>query len=168
MRRLTTFSFVILFMAISSPGVLAQTETAEREAVSPHPVGNDAIARLKSPYCPGLMLEVCPSPQAGELRDSLHLLAADGWAADSIVAWMLANHGEEWRAVPEVRGKGLLAWAIPPAALLMGLLLTMAVLHRFRSGQVEREEARAQLSPEDESRLAQAMEELKASEENPF
>ena len=168
MRRLTTFSFVILVMAISSPGVLAQTEAAQREAVSPHPVGNDAIAQLKSPYCPGLMLEVCPSPQAGELRDSLHLLAADGWAADSIVAWMLANHGEEWRAVPEVRGKGLLAWAIPPAALLMGLLLTMAVLHRFRSGQVEREEARAKLSPEDESRLAQAMEELKASEENPF
>jgi hypothetical protein len=30
------------------------------------------------------------------------------------------------------------------------------------------EEARAQLSPEDESRLAQAMEELKASEETPF
>ena len=168
MRRLISLFFAILVMVASGPGILAQTETAETEAVSPHPVGNDAIAQLKSPYCPGLMLEVCPSPQAGELRDSLHLLAADGWDADSLVAWMLANHGEEWRAVPEVRGKGLLAWAIPPAALLMGLLLTMAVLHRFRSGQVEREEARAQLSPEDESRLAQAMEELKASEENPF
>lgn len=168
MRRLTSVSFVILVMVASGPGILAQTETAETEAVPPHPVGNDAISQLKSPYCPGLMLEVCPSPQAGELRDSLHLLAADGWAADSLVAWMLANHGEEWRAVPEVRGKGLLAWAVPPAALLVGLLLTMAVLHRFRSAQVGKEEVRAQLSPEDESRLAQAMEELKASEETPF
>ncbi len=168
MIRLTSVSFVLLAMVASGPGILAQTETAETEAVSPHPAGNDAISQLKSPYCPGLMLEVCPSPQAGELRDSLHILAADGWAADSLVAWMLANHGEEWRAVPEVRGRGLLAWAVPPAALLMGLLLTMAVLHRFRSSQMGKEEARAQLSPEDESRLAQAMEELKASEENPF
>jgi len=44
----------------------------------------------------------------------------------------------------------------------------MAVLHRFRSGHVGKEEARAQLSPEDESRLAQAMEKLKSSEESPF
>jgi hypothetical protein len=50
----------------------------------------------------------------------------------------------------------------------MGLLLTMAVLHRFRTSRVERAEARTQLSPEDESRLARALEDLKASEDTPF
>jgi cytochrome c-type biogenesis protein CcmH/NrfF len=168
MRRLTGILFAIILMVASGPGIQAQTGAAQTEAISPHPVGNDAISQLKSPYCPGMMLEVCPSPQAAELRDSLHLLAAEGWTADSLISWMLTNHGEEWRAVPEVRGKGLLAWAIPPAALLMGLLLTMAVLHRFRAGRLAQEETPVQLSPEDESRLAQAMEDLKASEDTPF
>lgn len=81
-------------------------------------VAQSAIAELRSPYCPGLMLEVCPSPQAELLRDSIRDLAAGGKTKDEIVGWMLARHGEEWRAVPRRSGVGLWAWIVPPLALL--------------------------------------------------
>ncbi|CAN5711391.1 hypothetical protein BH23GEM5_BH23GEM5_02840 [soil metagenome] len=81
-------------------------------------VAQSAIGELRSPYCPGLMLEVCPSPQAELLRDSIRDLAAAGQTKHEIVAWMIDRHGEEWRAVPRRSGVGLWAWIVPPLALL--------------------------------------------------
>ncbi len=81
-------------------------------------VAQSAIGELRSPYCPGLMLEVCPSPQAELLRDSIRDLAAAGQTKHEIVAWMIDRHGEEWRAVPRRSGVRLSAWNGPPLALL--------------------------------------------------
>ena len=81
---------------------------------------DEAISQIRSPYCPGFMLEVCPSPQAQALRDSIYDLAAQGASSEEIVEWMIGNHGEEWRGLPRRSGAGLLAWIIPPLALLLG------------------------------------------------
>jgi cytochrome c-type biogenesis protein CcmH/NrfF len=140
------------------------------EPVQPHPEGEAAIDRLRSPYCPGLMLEVCPSPQAKLLRDSIQALAWEGASSDSLVNWMLANHGEEYRAVPRTRGSGLFAWLIPPLALVAGLVIVVMTLQHLRgrrdtSAPEEEEEA---LSEEDEEALEEALDELKKSEEVPF
>src|SRR5687767_6561234 len=60
---------------------------------SPHPEALKAIDRVKSPFCPGFMLEVCPSPYAAALRDTLDIMARDGIKADSLVDWALARYG---------------------------------------------------------------------------
>jgi cytochrome c-type biogenesis protein CcmH/NrfF len=138
------------------------------EPVQPHPEGDAAIHRLRSPFCPGLMLEVCPTPRAKLLRDSLQMMAWEGAQADSIVSWMLASYGEEYRGVPRTSGGGLLAWLMPPFALLGGLLALSITLHHFRRRQEPAPLAVPPLSEEDESLLAAALEELKASEEVPF
>ena len=83
------------------------------------------------------MLEVCPSPQAEEFRDSIHAVAAQGVRADSIVEMMLAQIGEEWRAYPKASGQGLLAWVVPPAMLVLGLLFVALVLRRMRERNPE-------------------------------
>ena len=83
--------------------------------VSPEEAQNTAdaaIGRLRSPFCPGLMLEVCPSPPAEALRDSIRGMAAEGQGVEQIVEGVLARHGEEWRAVPKRSGVGLLAWLV--------------------------------------------------------
>ncbi|MFC1659957.1 cytochrome c-type biogenesis protein CcmH [Gemmatimonadota bacterium] len=138
------------------------------EPVQAHPAGDAAISQLKSPYCPGMMLEVCPSTPAKVLRDSLQTMAWNGATTDSIVGWMLANHGEEYRAVPLVRGSGLWAWAMPPLALVAGLVLLTGVLRRFRTREAVAPATPRVLSEEDQSVLSKAMEELRASEEVPF
>ena len=138
------------------------------EPVQPHPEGDAAISRLKSPFCPGMMLEVCPSPQAKFLRDSLQAMAWSGAPADSLVEWMLANHGDQYRAVPRVAGTGLWAWIMPPLALLGGFIIVAMVLQHFRVRREAQKETQAQISSEDESVLEEALKELRDSEEVPF
>lgn len=117
-RSLLRMLGVLLLMALATPAVaFAQTVEARPNAAE----AEAAIAQLRSPYCPGFMLEVCPSPAAEALRDSIYDLAAQGVPSDEIVEWMIANHGEEWRGLPRRSGAGLLAWIVPPVALLLGV-----------------------------------------------
>lgn len=140
----------------------AAEQEAESGPVQPHPEAEKAIGRLKSPFCPGLMLEVCPSPQASELRDTLQEMARSGVKADSLVAWTLARHGEEWRAMPQTQGKDLVAWVVPPVMILLGGALVVVVLRRMRStaaagaGSGEDRE----LSEEEERRLSEALSQM--------
>ena len=164
--RITTVALFLLIL----PGisVAAQEPRQLDEPVQEHPEGDAAIGRLRSPFCPGLMLEVCPTTQAKLLRDSLQMMAQGGAPADSLVSWMLANHGEEYRAVPQARGSGLWAWIMPPFALLVGLFSVVLALRHFRARRDADPPVVRPLSEEDESVLASALEELKAAEEVPF
>lgn len=150
----------------------AQQETvadsaAQRGPYSRHPEAVDAIAQIKSPYCPGQMLEVCSSAPGAALRDSIEVLADQGWAADSIVDWVLANHGQEYLALPPREGKALIAWIVPPVAVLLGLGMVLVALRRMRRNRPEPPPARDP-TPEEEERLRDAMRELEAEEDVPF
>ena len=128
-----------------------------------HPAALEAIDRLKSPFCPGFMLEVCPSPNAAALRDSIEMLAEGGMPADSIVEWMLARHGEQWRALPPVRGRSLVAWIVPPAVVLLGIAAVVVVLRRLR--RPHEGPAPDEVSAEENARLEAAIRELETEEE---
>jgi cytochrome c-type biogenesis protein CcmH/NrfF len=131
-----------------------------------HPEALEAIDRLKSPYCPGFMLEVCPSPQAAALRDTIETMAEGGIRADSIVEWMLATHGEEWRALPPTSGRSLIAWIVPPVAVVLGILAVVVVLRRVR--KPHEAPPRDEVSPEESARLDAAIRELETEEEPLF
>ena len=132
-----------------------------------HPEAQEAIDRLKSPYCPGLMLEVCPSAGGAALRDSLETMAEAGHDADAIVAWVVGNHGREWLALPEARGAGLVAWIVPGLAILLGIGVVVVVLRAMRRGRPAPDPERV-ISPEEEARLQAALQELDAEERAPL
>lgn len=122
---------LLALLALVSGAVLAQ-------GVGERPNADEArraIAQLRSPYCPGFMLETCTSSQAAALRDSIYDLAAQGMPADDIVEWMLSRHGEEWRALPRRSGVGLWAWIIPPLAFLAGLAIVIGWLRSSRRAE---------------------------------
>lgn len=155
-------------MAVVLPSVLvAQIPPGEGqgEAYSPNPEASEAIGQLRSPYCPGLMLEVCPSPNAAILRDSIEMLAEEGWESEALVEWMIANHGEEWRAIPKTRGTGILAWVLPPAALMMGLGIVAIVLRRIAPPKERETPKDIDLTDDDLARMKDALRELEAEDE---
>lgn len=141
----------------SEPGQYQRPEAAQ-----------EAMDQLKSPYCPGLMLEVCPSPGGAALRDSLAMLAEEGMTSDEIVDWVLANHGEEWLAMPRARGRSLVAWIVPPLGVLVGIVLVVVALRKMRKHRTVVDPLEEDLSDEEETRLRDAMRELDQEEEATF
>jgi cytochrome c-type biogenesis protein CcmH/NrfF len=141
--------------------------SAQDRSTSSHPEANRAIDALRSPFCPGLMLEVCPSPQAEALRDSIQMLAEGGMTSSELVEWMVGNHGEIYRAVPKAEGAGLLAWLGPPLALVLGIVGLIIAFRRLLGRRVEPSglPPRPELSEADRTRVREALQELETLEE---
>jgi cytochrome c-type biogenesis protein CcmH len=139
-----------------STQVTRSEDTAER-----------AIGKIRSPYCPGLMLEVCPSPEADALRDSIRVLATEGMGEAEIVEWMIGRHGEEWRAIPKRSGRGMFAWLLPPLFLVVGAGLLIVRLRRDRRGALERPERQVddEITDSERARLDAALSEWEIEEE---
>ena len=148
-------------------GVVPALSAQEPDGSGVHPEAREAIDGLWSPYCPGMMLEVCPSPGGRMMRDSIESLARSGLEADSIIELMLAEYGEEYRAEPRSEGIGGLAWYIPPAAFIAGIVVVGAFLAR-RRGRRPFQTSVAPPSEKEEARLREAMSELDATERPDF
>ncbi|HEU0014691.1 MAG TPA: cytochrome c-type biogenesis protein CcmH [Longimicrobium sp.] len=125
--RTMRFALLAFVLALAAAPASAQVPAAQATKVA-----DAAIGRLRSPFCPGLMLEVCPSGPAEALRDTIRMMAARGMPAGAIVEDVLARHGEQWRAVPRRSGAGLWAWVLPPAVLLLGLAFIWRRMRKMR------------------------------------
>ncbi len=173
-RYIARFALLLAALALVAPAGLQAQAANERPVRGEGPEQRQpeavkAISQLKSPYCHGLMLEVCPSSGGAALRDSIETLAEEGWKSDRIVDWVLANHGQEYLALPRRSGVSLvMAWVIPPLGVLLGLFLVVVVLRRMRRNRAPAPAAEGELSPEEEARLREAMRELDAEEEATF
>lgn len=151
----------ILFLGLSAAVLAGQIPEGVEGPYEPHPEAKKALSQLLSPYCPGLMLELCPAEPSRALRDSIHGMAIQGRTADELVDWVLANHGEVHRAVPLRSGFGLWAWIVPPAVLLLGLAGVIGSMVRTRGSAVATSgpagfSDRA-LTPEEAARLQAAL-----------
>lgn len=146
----------LLLWAPSGPAVAQEAAPGDATA-------REAISQLRSPYCPGLMLEVCPSAPAELLRDSIRARAAAGASSEEIVEDVIARHGEQWRAVPEKRGAGLLAWIATPVFLLIGAGLAAVKLGGLR--RLPRRPESVPLSDADRDELDAALAELERESE---
>ena len=170
-RSLACLAAIVMAAHVQSQvqPLLAQVSSDEIGGpLTPHPAADEAIARLKSPYCPGQMLEVCSSWTGALLRDSIQAMAREGWTTDELVDWVLANHGEQYLAYPDASGTGLLAWLVPPGALIVGILVVVGTLRYMRRGAPPEEIADIELSAEEEERLREAMAEMDSAEEPAF
>ena len=169
-RTVLRFAYLaaIILSAVAQPLAARAQDDALQGPLLPHPAADEAIARLKSPYCPGLMLEVCTSYTGALLRDSIQEMAREGWTTDELVDWVLSRHGEEYLAYPRASGAGLLAWLVPPAVILLGVVAVVVALRYMRERAPEEELAPAELSPEEEERLREAMREMDSAEEPVF
>ena len=170
LRKLPACGLVVVAAVATSviPLVAQDVDNALRSPVEPHPVADEAISRLKSPYCPGLMLEVCTSYSGALLRDSLQTMAREGGTTDDLVAWVLSRHGEGYLAYPRTSGRGLFAWLVPPGALLVGVGLVIVALRYMRDPTRVEGDVQRELSAEEENRLREAVREMDAAEEPIF
>lgn len=166
MKTLTALWFLAVALLAATPAA-AQKPSPTGEVLVIHPEAKAAIDRIKSPYCPGMMLEVCTSSGGAMLRDSIQRMAERGLSADSMVEVIIADYGEQWRALPKRSGAGLAAWVIPPGILAAGFGLVAVVLARRRREAPDSIEY-PEPTPEDDERIRAALRRIDEEEEPVF
>ncbi len=113
-RRLAPAVLALAVHALLPPAsARAQAPSAQAPSAEVPPAARQVYDGVMSPFCPGLLLANCPSPQADSLRRAVAARAAAGASRDQLVAELLAAYGDGVRAAPARRGFGLVAWATP-------------------------------------------------------
>lgn len=127
---------------------------------APEDVANRLSNEIMSPFCPGVTLHDCPSPEADALRARIRDWSAQGWNEDQIMAELTTEYGPGISAVPPDDAGGLAPWLLPAIVAAGGLLFTGALARRWTKAREEdrrREEIEerrsARVTPEQRSRL---------------
>jgi cytochrome c-type biogenesis protein CcmH/NrfF len=108
-----TAAFALFAVLAAAPSLAAEPAEKEQWAY-------DLAHDLMSPYCPGRALAECPSPQADQLRLWILDQARAGATREEVEAELAANFGDQIRQTPRAEGIGLVAYAVPAAALVVG------------------------------------------------
>ncbi len=85
---------------------------------------------LMSPYCPGLSLASCPSPQADSLRDAIAARFDRGESPSEITSALVVDYGPGIRGSPALEGFGAVAFVVPVLLLIAGALFAQRWLRR--------------------------------------
>jgi cytochrome c-type biogenesis protein CcmH/NrfF len=121
-------------------------------AESPSEVATAVSHNVMSPFCPGVTLHDCPSDAATDLRGRIEAWARRGQSRTEIMARLRAEYGPAIAASPEPRGRGLVAWLLPVAALVAGALVVTASVRRWSAPPPTAPEPR-RLSGDERARL---------------
>ena len=104
---------------------------------------------MMSPYCPGRALSDCPSPQAADLREWIVEQEKAGVSRDQVENELLREFGDQLLQAPRATGVGLMAYAFPALAFVIGGALVFVFLRRQRLAIAGSEGGRAPAEPLD-------------------
>lgn len=90
-----------------------------------------------SPFCPGRLLNDCPSSKATDLKNTIRSELQTGASTESIKASLVQQFGEEVMATPAFSGFALFAWSIPILFLIIGTIVYRKWLHNSESEEVD-------------------------------
>jgi cytochrome c-type biogenesis protein CcmH len=114
---------------------------------------NEVARELRCPTC-NAPLDTSNSPAANDMKRFIAARIAEGWDKDRIIDAMVEDFGDQVLATPPKSGFNLVAWVVPAAVALLGLImipfLTRAWARRRRGSEAD---AVPEVSPEDSARI---------------
>jgi cytochrome c-type biogenesis protein CcmH len=84
---------------------------------------NAVASQLYCPVCENIPLDVCPTQACIQWRDLIRQKLAQGWTADQIKQYFVAQYGDRVLATPPAHGLNWLVYFVPPIAILAGAFL---------------------------------------------
>lgn len=114
---------------------------------------SEVARELRCPTC-NQPLDVSHAPAAQQMKRYIAARIDEGWDKDQIIDALVADFGPEVLATPPKSGFNLLAWVVPLAILLLGLIAVPIITRawaRHRAGPGDDEPP--ELSAEDAARV---------------
>ncbi|HEU4513654.1 MAG TPA: cytochrome c-type biogenesis protein CcmH [Nocardioidaceae bacterium] len=119
---LTTLVLLAVAGLVRSAGVGGPASDAER---------SQAVATsLRCPTCQGLSVADSSSPLAQSMRKIIDEQITTGASQDEVRGYFVARYGDWVLLSPRAGGTGWLVWALPVAAVLVGLVVAARLVRR--------------------------------------
>jgi cytochrome c-type biogenesis protein CcmH len=100
------------------------------------PVTDDqvnAIAKqLYCPVCENIPLDVCGTQACAQWRDLIRQQLSQGWTADQIKQYFVAQYGDRVLGTPPARGLNWLVYIVPPLAILSGAFILFRAFRAWK------------------------------------
>lgn len=91
----------------------------------------EIASRIRCPVCQSVSVAESPSDQARDMRQIIAEQVAEGRSDEEIVAFFVDRYGEWIVLAPPPRGGTLALWLLPPAAILLGVILALGRRRRL-------------------------------------
>ncbi len=114
-------------------GLLWIPAAAEAQEVEPSDDAVNAIAhQLYCPVCENIPLDVCPTQACIQWRGVIRQMLSEGRTEQEIKDYFVEQYGARVLAMPPARGFNWLAYVIPPAAFLGGVIVVARTIRAWR------------------------------------
>jgi len=140
----------------SPPGRSPVAETAADDAAA-EAQARALFTEVMSPFCPGLTLADCPSPDAFTMRGDIERRLKAGESRDAIVNELVETYGAQILADPSDTAIGSIVWGVPIALSLLAAAALAFFLRRAtraRSPEVQPPPESAQMRSRVDDELA--------------
>lgn len=152
-RKIKLITCLFIFFAVTA-GISATDLTPEQEASAQRLFGE-----VLSPYCPGRLLNDCPSGAASELKEKIRVKLKNGEGEDAVLEYLYDQFGEgALRSVPKAEGFGLVGWVVPGVFVLMGLLVLVRWLKASSAEMAAPHHPKLDIDPELARRIEKDLE----------
>lgn len=132
------FNLVMLFLLVFA---LFSVGTVAAQGDGPESISDDevnAIAKqLFCPVCENTPLDVCETQACKQWRELIRLKLSEGWTEQEIKDYFVANYGARVLDEPPLEGFHILAYAVPPVIILIGVFV---LFRAFKQWQVDDED----------------------------
>jgi len=149
-------AILVAIVCVGAATVFAdeRSEALDREATN-------LYQQVFSPFCPGRSLNDCPSSKAGELKDEMRAELEAGKSPEVILNEVFQKYGDQYRAVPQFSGVGVLVWLVPIGFVAIGLAIAVGVsISRKKSASVTVSSNKTALSADEERRIQEELSKL--------
>jgi cytochrome c-type biogenesis protein CcmH/NrfF len=122
-RGISRHIFFSVIALIAASGACARAHDLDRSSRA-----HRLETALMSPFCPGLLLADCPSPNAARLRAQIESRFRAGESESAITRDLAARYGATILGSPPADGFGVVLWVtLPLMAAISGVVLVNVV-----------------------------------------
>ena len=125
-----------LFLTLAILSIMSALSTSAQAYDELPPELEERAQRIYSgvmcPQCAGQTIDESNAPIAGAMREAIRTQLRGGATDDTIVDSLVQSYGEGILASPPTRGFSLLAWLVPPLALVLGAAAVTLAIRNMR------------------------------------
>jgi cytochrome c-type biogenesis protein CcmH len=147
---------MLLFIALVAPSTLWAVEPSEMLADPTLEARARTISKeLRCMVCQNESIDDSEAPLAHDIRVLVRQRLKDGDSDQQVLDFLVARYGEFVLLKPPLSWHTVALWGMPPAVLLVGIVMIAIVLRR--RGMTRSSDDTANLTPAEEARLAELL-----------